>query len=98
MMNTIVAHPAAGVAQPRLARSTGTAGGWVSGIAWVLLGLGLLVAAWFGWAGWQAGGDSGTALMMTAAGVAAGTLVQFLFLFSYGLLLRGMAHLIRRVG
>lgn len=96
MMNTIVAHPAARMGEPRLARATGTAGGWILGIAWLVLAGGLLVAGLLGWAGWQS--DATAASLVVAVAVAVGTLLQFLLLFSYAVLLRGMAQLLRRVG
>jgi hypothetical protein len=94
-MNTIVANPQARF-EPRLARATGTAGGWILGIAWTVLVGGLLVAGLLGWAGWNS--DADVASLVMAALVAAGTLLQFLLLFSYAVLLRGMAQLLRRVG
>lgn len=93
--STVVARPMVSPRHSGLARTTGAAGGWVVGIAWVLLGLGLLYAGWFGY---QTNAAGERPFLWIAIAVAAGTLVQFLFLVSYGLLLRGMAQLLRRVG
>lgn len=93
--STIVARP---MVSPRrsMGRMTGVAGGWILGIAWLVLGLGLMYAVWLGTRTDAATGER--PLLVLAVGVAAGTLLQFLLLFSYGLLLRGMAVLLRRVG